>query len=117
MMKVEIEHAAVIAAYGTTPSSLSDEDSSQLLMTARDGLGDTALASPLGPGPTFTVVGELRTSMTAASAHLGWTLPMGVGGPPRPLDARNWRLQAVVELTRHERMFVCKADGKCAHRG
>jgi hypothetical protein len=70
MVKVEIDHAAAVAASDASATRLSDEDALELLVPSCDGFANTALASPAEPPLSRAVSMEFDRSVDPASPDL-----------------------------------------------
>ena len=110
MVEVQVDDAALVAAHGTAAAGFLDEDSLDLLVTARNRFPDAALAPPLVAASAGAVSMKLDQPVVAAGPKLGCARfrrrTTGLGD-----QRRGWRWSS---RARHERMFANEPDVPCA---
>jgi hypothetical protein len=102
VVKVQVDHAAVVAADGTTAAGFLDEDSLDLLQASRDSLARATLAAP--PVAALPLAAQMKGDEAMAPADPEVRSAVRSRRPTALPEQGNWC------LGRHERMFARPPD-------
>jgi hypothetical protein len=109
MVKVEVQHASVIAAHAAGASSLVDEESPHLSVAAGDCLADATPTAISVPSAALAVEVKFDQAVACALAHNSRPIPER-RSPPL------WDERPVWTVERHEPMFAYSPDGRVPPR-